>query len=92
MNFKDWKIKVEFHEMEFDSMLSERHEKMLMEETIKLLINQCEFMPRQDDLIFDMEEFDKENPYEVMAISFNVATKTVEFTLTVPPEEEEDQS
>jgi len=55
MNFKDWKIKVEFHEMEFDSMLSERHEKMLMEETIKLLINQCEFMPRQGDLIFDME-------------------------------------
>ena len=86
MHFKDWKIKVEFHEMEFDSVRDARHEKMLMEETIKQLINQCEFMPRQGDLIFDMEEFDKENPFEVMEISFNIAAKTVEFNLTVPPE------
>ena len=92
MNFKDWKIKVEFHEMEFDSIRDQRHEKMLMEETMKLPVNRCEFMPRQGDLIFDMEEFDKENPYEVMAISFSVAAKTVEFTLTVPPEEEEEDN
>lgn len=86
MNFKEWKIKVEFHELAFNSTLGERHEKMLLEETIKLLINQCEFMPRQGDLIFDMEEFDKENPYEVMAISFNIAAKTIIFTLNIPPE------
>ncbi len=89
MNFKDWKIKVELLDMEFDSVVDARHEKMLMEETIRLLIAQFEFMPRQGDIIYDMEEFDEENPYEVVAISFNIAAKRVDFLLTIPQEEED---
>jgi hypothetical protein len=89
MDFKDWKIKVGFHEMEFESIKDERNEKMLMEASIKHLVSEYNFVPRQGDLIHDMEGFEEDNPFEILAVAINIHSKTLEFHLSTPSEDED---
>lgn len=80
MDFKSWKIKVKFHELEYDSILDERHELKLMEVTLTHLIQHCDFMPRVGDIISDVEGL--ADPFIVELIAFNVDAKVIEFILT----------
>ena len=80
MNSKDWKIKVGFHEIEYDSIRDERHEIKLMELALTHLVQHCDFMPRHGDIISDVEGLTE--PFLVEHIIFNVDAKTIEFILS----------
>ena len=85
MNFKTWKIKVIFHEVDFDSGLDEKQVKTLMEHSLAHLINDCDFIPRQGDVIGDIEGDGK--PFCVEEIIFSPYTKVIEFVLSLDDED-----
>jgi hypothetical protein len=86
MNFKDWKAKVIFHEIEYNSIVEERHETLLMEQTLSHLIQVCDFMPRQGDIIHDLEGLGA--PFSVEYVSIVLHTKIIEFILSDASEED----
>ncbi|MBN8681877.1 MAG: hypothetical protein J0L99_04470 [Chitinophagales bacterium] len=47
MKFQDWRIEVDFHDIKFDSAAEEKKLQISMEHTIKLLVNNHDFMPTQ---------------------------------------------
>lgn len=85
MNFKAWKIKVVFHEVDFDSLSEEKQVKILMEQSLTHLIIDCEFIPRQGDVIGDIEGDGK--PFCVEEIILSPYTKVIEFVLSLNDED-----
>lgn len=81
MNFKTWKIKVTFHEIDYDTITEERHERLLMEHTLNHLINECDYMPRQNDMIGDLEGMT--TPFIIERIAFDVNAKFIVFALSM---------
>ena len=86
MNFKGWNIEVNFVNIDFDNSIDQKLAKLSMEATITYLINDCEFMPRKEDLIHEMEK--PGEPFVVEQIEINPKVRLIEFFLTLEEEEE----
>lgn len=85
MNFKTWKIKVTFTETEFDSLTEEKQSKIMMEHTLAHLVNDCDFMPRQNDVIGDLEG--ENDLFLVETVALHPHAKAVEFVLSIVDED-----
>lgn len=85
MNFKAWKIKVDFHNTYYELAIDEKQDKILMEETLNFLVNECDYMPRVGDIIGDIEN--DSDPFVVVEIALATSVKTIYFTLSLDAED-----